>query len=92
MIGKQLSPILCEIEQTLLEFECNSGLKPEYTTDAFRASIKIFMSVMMDKLWELQEKENISMDDRMKMAEKLGSDIKNLVKIYTDINTLTLYS
>ncbi len=91
MIGQQLSPILVEIEETLWEFEHHSGIKPEYTEDGFRAACKIFMSVLMDKIWELQSDEKIDMEDRIKMVEKAGADVRALIKIYTDIDTHELY-
>jgi hypothetical protein len=59
MIGKKLSPILSEIESALIEFEINVARPPEYTDEGFRASVKIFLSVMLDKMWKLQEDEGI---------------------------------
>jgi len=91
MIGKQISPILEEIEGTLLEFEANRGIKPEFTIEGFRAGVKIFMSVMMDKMWELQEKESMDMGVREKMAENLGKEVRALVKTYVDLDTHELY-
>jgi len=91
MIGKKLSPILEEIEATLWEFEANRGIKPEYTHNGFKAGMKIFMSIMMDKLWELQEGEKLNMEDRSNMATKLGNDIRQLILTYTDIDTHQLY-
>jgi hypothetical protein len=91
MIGQQLSPILVEIEETLWEFEHRSAMKPEYTEDGFRAACKIFMSVLMDKIWELQSEEKIDMEDRIKMVEKAGADVRALIKTYTDIDTHELY-
>ena len=90
-IGEKLSPVLVEIENTLWEFECNIGSKPSYTKEGFRAAIKIFMSVMMDKIWELQEDEKIDMEDRVKMVERWGQDVRQLVKTYIDIDTHNLY-
>ncbi|MDA3781160.1 MAG: hypothetical protein PF487_13185 [Bacteroidales bacterium] len=90
-IGKKLSPVLDEIEQSLWEYEVEFGNKPDYTLNGFRAGIKIFMSVMMDKVWELQQNEKITMDDRIKMVEQLGKDVRKLIKIYTDIDTHELY-
>lgn len=91
MIGEKLSPILEEIEYALWEFEANGGSKPNYTIEGFRGGIKIFISVIMDKIWELQQDESISMEDRMNMAQKAGEDIRKLVKTYTDIDTHSLY-
>lgn len=90
-IGNKLSPILCEIEDTIWEFEANRGIKPEYTIEGFRAGIKIFMSVLMDKIWELQSDEKIEFKDRVKMVEKCGQDVRNLIKTYTNIDSHSLY-
>jgi hypothetical protein len=91
VIGKKLSPVLIEIESTLWEFEFNSGAKPEYTDEALRAATKIFASVLMDKMYNLQTEEKIELEDKMKMAEKVGNDIRHLVKVYTNIDTHDLY-
>ena len=90
-IGQKISPILNEIESALWEFEAYDGSKPDYTIEGFRGGIKIFMSVLMDKIWELQVDEKITMEDRIKMVEKAGNDVRKLVKIYTDIDTHDLY-
>lgn len=90
-IGEKLSPILVEIENTLWEFEANRGIKPEFTMEGFRAATKIFMAVLMDKIWELQTDENIDMQDRLSMVFKAGEDVRNLIKIYTDLDTHKFY-
>jgi hypothetical protein len=91
MIGKKISPILEEIEDTLWEFEANNGQKPEFTIEGFRAATKIFMSVLMDKIWELQEDEKFIMPDRENMAQKAGEDVRKLIKTYTGIDCHDLY-
>lgn len=92
MIGKKLSVILEEIENTLWEFEFNHSNTPcEYEEKAIGSAVKILMSVCMDKMWKLQENENLDFEDRCNMAEKLGNDIRNLVKTYTNIDTHKLY-
>jgi len=91
MIGKKLTPVLKEIEKTLWEWEVDNTTKPDYTTDGFRACTKIFMSALMDKIWELQESENINFDNRIEMVKKAGNDVRNLIKIYTDIDCHKLY-
>jgi hypothetical protein len=92
MIGKKLSPVLEEIELTLLEYEANIGIQPEFTDEGFRAGIKIFSSVVLDCIWNLQESEELSMDDRIKMAESFGNKIREIVKTYTNIDTRQLYN
>lgn len=90
-IGKKLSPILEEIEDALWESESNNMGKPEFTMDGFRASIKIFMSAMMDKIFELQDAEDFAFEDKLKMSKQCGEDIKKLVSVYTGIDTTKLY-
>jgi hypothetical protein len=91
MIGKKISPILDEIEGTLWEFEANIGAKPEYTEDGVRAGIKIFMSVLMDKIWDLQEEEKIDQKTREAMATKAGEDVRQLIRTYTGLDTFDFY-
>jgi hypothetical protein len=91
MIGKKLSPILSEIESALIEFEINVAKPPEYTDEGFRASVKIFLSVMLDKMWKLQEDEGIDINTRADMAEKLGNELRNIIRVYTNIDTHDLY-
>jgi hypothetical protein len=91
MIGKKLSPILSEIESALMEFEANVAKPPQYTDEGFRASVRIFLSAMLDKMWKLQEDEGIDINTRADMAEKLGSEIRNIVRVYTNIDTHSLY-
>ena len=92
MIGEKISPILSEIESALFEFEVQELGNPKYTEDGFRAAVKIFMSAVMDKMWELQKAENMDMDTRYEMATKCGSDIRRIVKIYTGIDTHKIYT
>jgi hypothetical protein len=91
MIGKKLSPILSEIESALIEYELNINRPPEYTDEGFRASVKIFLSVMLDKMWKLQEDEGIDINTRADMAEKLGNELRNIIRVYTNIDTHSLY-
>jgi hypothetical protein len=91
MIGKKISPVLSEIESALIEYELNINRPPEYTDEGFRASVKIFLSVMLDKMWKLQEDEGIDIDTRADMAEKLGNELRNIIRVYTNIDTHNLY-
>ena len=91
MIGGKLSPILEEIEGTLFEFEAEDLGQPLYTEGGFRAAVKIFMSVVMDRLWNMQELTDMTLDERLDMTEEAGLDIKKLIMKYTGIDTHTLY-
>lgn len=91
MIGKKISPILSEIESALIEYELNINRPPEYTDEGFRASVKIFLSAMLDKMWKLQEDEGIDINTRADMAKKLGNELRNIIRVYTNIDTHSLY-
>jgi len=47
----------------------------------------IFNTLMGDLMWQLQEAENIKIEDRMKMAEDLGGKIRELVRVYTGLDS-----
>lgn len=91
MIGKSISTKLAEIEDTLIDFELNEGQVPNFTDEGFRAAIKIFMSVIMEKIWVLQEHEIIDFEDRVNMATSAGNEMRKFVKTYTNIDTHDLY-
>jgi hypothetical protein len=42
-------------------------------------------------MWELQEKENLSIEIREDMATKSGEAIRNIIKTFTNIDTHNLY-
>jgi hypothetical protein len=90
-IGEKIDPILQEIETALWEFEVYDTGKPCYPENSLKAATKIFMSVLMDKMYDLQDNENFIMNDRINMAIKAGEDIRKLVKIYTNIDTYDFY-
>ncbi len=87
-IGKKLSHILVEIEETLLE---SYGTKPDFTDEGFRAAVFIFSSALMDKMYELQDKEDIPFESKKDMAMQCGVEIRELVKRFSDIDTHELY-
>jgi len=88
MVGEKLSEIFTEIEATLYEFH---GTKPNFTNEGFRGACKIFVDAVMDKMWDKQEKENKSLDDRLKEAEILGNKIRAIVLEHTGIDTHEFY-
>jgi hypothetical protein len=90
-IGTRLKPLLVIIENAIWDEECSSPLQPHFDDDAFRACIKIFACAFIERVWNLQEKENLSDDDRVNMASAAAADLRNLIKVYTDIDTKLLY-
>lgn len=91
MIGEKLSTILEEIEATLWEYEVYSGKKPCYSFEGFRAAVKIFMSALLDKMYEKQQAEGMSQTEMEEAAIKTGNDIRELVKSATGLDTTLFY-
>lgn len=89
MIGEKISPILVNLEIALIEFE-EHAVKPNYTREGFRAALHIFMSALMDKMFELQQEEKMPMEDALNMAESAGFELSKLIKVYTNIDTAEL--
>ena len=90
-IGQRISPILNEIEDTLWEHESRYNTCPEFTDEGFRSAMKIFMATLMDKMWRLQEAENMPFGTRVDMAQRAGEAIREIEKTYTDIDTHNIY-
>ena len=90
-IGEKITPILVEIELTICEHEENRGSTPDYPIEGLRAATKIMMSLLMDKMFELQDKEAIPQEQREAMATSAGKEFRKLIKTYTGIDTYDLY-
>lgn len=73
------------------EFESFSPEKADYTDEGFRAAIKIFTSVFIEKIYDLQEKEGLDHSDRLNMGIQAMKDLKQMIKVYTNIDTEKFY-
>ncbi len=89
--GVNISELLSEVENGMWERDFMELGSVGYTEKGFRAGIKIFMSVLMDKMWDLQERSKLTMEERNKLALSAGKDIRKLVLKYTGIDTHDLY-
>lgn len=83
----EIEDILIEIEDAILEFQEHSLVQPNFSDDTFGAATSIFMAVLMDKMWNLQENEELEAEDRLNMARKAGQEIRRLIKTYTGIDS-----
>lgn len=92
MIGEKISPILIEIENVLWSFEANNpGIPCGFSREDFRASLKIFMTIIMEKMFAMQASDNMPQEQREEMALKCGEELKKLVHTFTGIDTIKLY-
>lgn len=89
MIGKELSPILEEIEDSLLDL---AAYKPEFTTAGFRAVVYIFQSAIMDKMVEIQDENKMSSKDKELMTKNCGEELRNFIGRFTGIDSHKLFT
>lgn len=61
--------------------------KPNYTNREFLNAIIIFQTALMDKMYDNQNYDKMNVDDRLKMAEKCGLDLRKLIHTYTNLDT-----
>jgi len=90
-VGQKISPILEYLENYLWEYEATVGEKPEYTEGGFRGAVKVFMSATMDKMFDIQTKEKMTLEDMEAMVTACGNDLRKFVHTYTGIDTKELY-
>jgi hypothetical protein len=49
------------------------------------------MSVMLDKLWGLSQSEWLDLETSGAMATKLGNELRQMIKIYTGLDSYDFY-
>ena len=76
-----------ELEKIATEILNTSRIKPNYTNRDFMNIVIVFQSAMMDKLFEVMNFDNMALEERLKMAEKCGLDLKDIIFKYTNIDT-----
>ncbi len=76
-----------DIEKIATEILNTSRIKPNYTNRDFMNIVIVFQSAMMDKLFEVMNFDNMALEERLKMAEKCGLDLKDFIFKYTNIDT-----
>lgn len=61
--------------------------KPNYTNRQFMNAVIIFQTALMDKMYDIQDYDGMSINDRMKMAESCGLALRKLIHTYTGLDT-----
>jgi hypothetical protein len=81
--GNRASKILNDLACATLQYEG----KPYYPDSAVDNVCLVFMHIIFDKMWDIQNYDNMPMEDRVAMAESCGKEFRNLVYKYTNIDT-----
>lgn len=83
MNNNPFPPILEELSKSMLVLRDTP--KQYSDRDLFNATI-IMMDVLMNKSFELMQKEQIDLTTASAMCEKCGNEFRQLIKTYTNID------
>ena len=61
--------------------------KPNYTNRQFMNAVIIFQTALMDKMYDNQDYDDMDIENRYKMAESCGLDLRKLIHTYTGLDT-----
>ena len=85
-INKELEIIAnCLLTQNAT-LEANE-IKPNYSNRDFMNTLIIFQTALMDKIYDIQENENMSVENRLKMAKNCGLELRKLIHTFTGLDT-----
>ena len=65
----------------------NNPQKPNYTNRHFLNCIIVLQDALMDKMWDLQEQDNMSNEERLKMANSCGKELRKFIHTFTGLDT-----
>jgi len=75
-----------QLEQLANDILNNHGKKPNLTNRDFYNCVLIFQNAVLDKMYDLQEREKMDLKTREEMANDCGQSIHKLVKTYTNLD------
>ena len=85
-----LSMVLKEIGLLILNRNAHNAKPVEFDNSSLLDALLIFQELMMQKMWEFQDSLDMPQKDREIMATKLGTDLRALIRKYTNIDTFKL--
>ena len=62
------------------------GNKPNYTNRQFMNAVIIFQTALMDKMYDNQDYDKMDIENRIKMAESCGLDLRKMIHTYTGLD------
>jgi len=76
-----------ELELIANDYLEQNGEKPNFTNRDFLNAVIIFQTALMDKLFDNQNYDKMDVENRMKMAEACGNDLRKFIHTYTNLDT-----
>lgn len=81
-----------EISVMLWEGEANyPNQQIKYDDETFAATTKIFMSSLMSKMYDFQEKNDFNLEKKIAMAQHVGSSLRELILQTTGVDMHKVY-
>jgi len=78
---------LVEIVANAILHETGNTQKPNYSNRHFMNTIIIFQNALMDKMYDNQDYDGMGREDRLKMVESCGNELKKFIHTYTGLDT-----
>lgn len=88
--NKAINDCINEVFDMLMDYNCSISGPFGFTDKAFLSMIYIITTALNERMWELMQSEEMPQEDREKMADALGHEIRNLIKKFTGIDTVEL--
>jgi hypoxanthine-guanine phosphoribosyltransferase len=76
-----------QLEEIAMAILNNDQKKPNYTNRDFMNCVIIFQTALMDKMYDVMDFDKMSVEERYKMAESSGHDLRKLIYTYTNLDT-----
>jgi hypothetical protein len=80
-------PILKELAAGMLE---TAETKPNFSNDALLDATLIFQTVLIDKIFDCQDYDNMPMSHREEMATRAGENLRRFIHTFTGLDTVKL--
>jgi len=76
-----------QLEILAMQILESSEIKPNFTNRTFMNCVILFQTALMDKIYDTQEYDNMNLEDRYKMVESCGKELRKLIHTYTNLDT-----
>lgn len=87
----EIPKIIEDLEVRFLTIASNDPQPRQVPNSCMRGAAQIFFSVALQKMYELQNNENMDLETRGKMVFEFGLKMIKLVKIYTNVDIKNLF-
>lgn len=93
MINPKFEQVLVSLEEAMWEFEAlHPGELYGLGLEAFRAALKLFMSISAEQLYHHLTKQSLSMDEICSAASAYGEALRNVLLMHVGIDSQDLYA